>query len=107
MNQAPLSQRISGAGAQESSLALLCSTAPTTHTVPGQRETRAVKRLVRHRVTRQYLKDGGWTTEPLEGTVFTDSLDAIQACLRHGLTDVELALRIDTGTCDFFSTPLR
>jgi hypothetical protein len=64
--------------------------------------------LLRHRATRHYFKNGsGWTADPLEATVFVDCLDALQACIRHGLTDVELALRIGSGTCDFFSTPMR
>jgi hypothetical protein len=63
--------------------------------------------LVRHRATRQYFKNGGWTADPLEASVFADCLDAVQVCIRYGLTDVDLALRIGTDTCDLFSTPLR
>jgi hypothetical protein len=108
MNQVPLSQPpvTTSTGAQQFDVALL-STGSTRTWAAQKRETRTIRRLVRHRATRQYLKDGGWTTDPLQASVFADSLDAVQACLRHGLTDVELALRIGTGTCDLFSTPLR
>jgi len=66
-----------------------------------------VKRLVRHTITRQYLKAGGWTEFAEEGTVFADSLEAAQACTRNGVMDVELALLVGTAACDLFSMPLR
>ena len=68
---------------------------------------RTIKRLVRHRVTRLYFSEVGWTPDPLQATVFTDSLHAAQTCARRGLSDVELALHLGAGALDFFSTPLR
>jgi hypothetical protein len=70
-------------------------------------EQRAIRRLIRHRVTRQYFQNGAWTDSAAEATVFRDSLDAMAVCARYGLKDVELDLRVGTGTCDLFSTPIR
>jgi len=104
----PLSQPIAAAaGAQQINVALLCSTTLTAVSADPKRTLEPVKRLVRHRATRHYFKNGDWTADPLQASVFADSVDAVQACVRYDLTDVELALRIGTRTCDLFSTPLR
>jgi hypothetical protein len=66
----------------------------------------SVKRFVRHTITRQYFKAGGWTEFAKEATVFADSLEAAHACARHGLMDVELAL-LGAAGFDLFSMPLR
>ncbi len=73
----------------------------------GNIEDKTIKRLVRHRLTRRYLTEHGWTDSPDNAKVFSDALDAAQACARRGLLDVELALLVGPGTCDLFSTPLR
>jgi hypothetical protein len=74
---------------------------------PATKDTRTIRRLVRHRVTRLYFNEAGWTPDPLQATVFFDVLEAAQTCARRGLTDVELALHLGAGALDFFSTPLR
>jgi hypothetical protein len=85
-------------------IALLFST--TEEATVSRGSCYSVKRLVRHTITRQYFKAGGWTEFAEEATVFADSLEAAQACARHGLIDVELALLGATGF-DVFSMPLR
>jgi len=66
-----------------------------------------VKRLLRHRDSQQYFKDGGWTYNPEEADSFDDIVHAAETCARHGLTDVELALRLDAQASDVFCTSLR
>ena len=72
----------------------------------GQR-TRTITRLLRHRGTGLYFCNGQWTQDPLLATDFVDCLEAVQACVRYGLTQVDLCMHLGTGSHDFFSTPLR
>ncbi|PWU18589.1 MAG: hypothetical protein C5B50_08720 [Verrucomicrobia bacterium] len=66
-----------------------------------------MKRLLRHRASREYFKSGAWTRNPHEAETFSDIVEAAQVCARYGLSDVELALRLDPGAEDVFCTPLR
>lgn len=66
-----------------------------------------VRRLLRHRNSKKYFKDGGWTHDPGEASCFSNALEAAAACARYQLDNVELALRFNRGSSDFFSTPLR
>ena len=66
-----------------------------------------VSRLLRHRFTRKYFIQGGWTENPDDAQVFFDALEAAQTCAQYRLTDMELALRVRSGTCDIFSTRIR
>lgn len=81
--------------------------APPGQPASAATHTRTIKRFVRHRVTRLYFSETGWTSDPLRATVFADSLEAAQTCARRGLSEVELALHLGAGALDFFSTPLR
>jgi hypothetical protein len=65
-----------------------------------------IKRVLRHRDSREYFKDGGWTNNPNEADCFSDVVEAAEICARYRLNDVELALRFETG-CDVFCTPIR
>lgn len=65
------------------------------------------KRLLRQRGSDEYFKDGGWTNNPDEADSFCDVVEAAETCARHGLTDVELAVRLDAHASDVFCTPLR
>jgi hypothetical protein len=65
-----------------------------------------IKRVLRHRHSREYFKDGGWTNNPDEADSFSDVVEAAQTCARYRLNGVELALRFETG-CDVFCTPIR
>ena len=66
-----------------------------------------LRRLLRHRPTHTYFKDGGWTANAEEAHNCSDILEAAQICARHGLSEVDLILRIEGATSDVFSTPLR
>ncbi len=72
---------------------------PTTDT--------SIKRLLRHRSSRQYYKDGGWTQNPEEAKSFADVVEVAQTCAQQGLSDVELALRYGSSKSDVFCTPIR
>jgi hypothetical protein len=66
-----------------------------------------IKRFLRHKSSREYFKDGGWTADPQEANHFKDAVEAAEACARYGLNDVELALRFDSAHSDVFCTSLR
>jgi hypothetical protein len=70
-------------------------------------EQNAIKRLLRHRGTREFFKDDGWTENPDEARSFSDVVEVAEVCARHGLSDVEIALRVETRACDVFCTPVR
>ena len=65
-----------------------------------------VKRLLRRRSTREYLKEGGWTEDPEEARCFSDVVEVAETCARLRLRDVELALRMDSRGSDLFCTPM-
>ncbi len=71
-----------------------------------QAET-TIKRILRHRDSRQYFKDGGWTADPGQASSFKDVVEVAEACARYKLDNVELALRFDSAACDVFCTPIR
>ena len=68
---------------------------------------RAVCRFVRCRKTRRYFKPGGWTDDPSQALAFADEIEAVRACVQHGLNNVELVLRVPGGLSDLFCTPIR
>ena len=71
------------------------------------KEEKAAARLLRHRETHQYYREGGWTESPTEATVFYDVVEAAQTCVQHGLKDVELTVRVRAEACDLFCTSIR
>ncbi len=70
-------------------------------------QDKPIKRFLRHRASREYFKDGNWTSNPDEASSFSDVVEVAETCARYGLSDVELALRFDSGVCDVFCTPIR
>ena len=66
----------------------------------------AIKRVLRHKKSREYFKDGGWTADPNDAKCFSDAVEVAETCCRYQLNDVELALRFDQG-CEVFCTPIR
>ena len=66
-----------------------------------------IQRVLRHKNSRSYFKDGGWTNNPSEANCFSDVVEVAETCTRYGLSDVELALRFDSEGCDVFCTPIR
>ncbi len=69
-------------------------------------EDRTIKRVLRHRSSREYFKNGGWTSDPGEADSFEDVVEVAQTCARYGLSDVELALRYPSAAEDLFCTPI-
>lgn len=65
-----------------------------------------IKRVLRHRNSREYFKDGGWTADLNEAKSFSDAVEVAETCCRYQLKDVELALRFESG-CEVFCTPIR
>ncbi len=70
-------------------------------------QDQTVKRVLRHRSSREYFKNGGWTSNPEEADSFDDVVQVAQTCARYGLSDVELALRYAAAGHDLFCTPIR
>ena len=66
-----------------------------------------IKRVLRHRESKAYFKDGGWTQSAEEADSFSDVVQIAETCVRYGLNDVELALRYEAASCDVFCTPIR
>jgi hypothetical protein len=66
-----------------------------------------VKRLLRRTASMDYFKPGGWTHRPEEAHNFADVVEVVETCTRFGLSNVELALRYETGSTDIFCTPIR
>ncbi len=79
----------------------------TAKTIHGPVEEKAIKRLLRHKASRDYFKPGGWTSRPEEAHHFSDVVEVVETCTRYGLSNVELALRYERGACDLFCTPIR
>jgi len=68
---------------------------------------RKIKRLVRHRATREYFSEGGWTKNPEEAKSFCDVVEVAEACAKLGLNDVELTLCVEGLGAELFCTPIR
>lgn len=73
----------------------------------GDNQQRKIKRLLRHRTTREYLKENGWTKNPEEATSFCDIVEVAEACVKLGLRDVELTLCVEGPGAELFCTPMR
>ncbi len=70
-------------------------------------QDRTIKRFLRHRQSREYFKNGGWTADPKEADTFGDVVEAAEICAQYNLSDVELALRYEAGAGDVFCTAIR
>jgi hypothetical protein len=66
-----------------------------------------IKRVLRHRESKAYFKDGAWTGNAEEADNFEDGVQVAEACVRYGLSDVEMALRFQMANCDVFCTRIR
>lgn len=66
-----------------------------------------IKRLLRDRESQAYFKDGAWTRNADEASSFSDVVEVAETCAQYGLKNVELALRCDVASCDFFCTTIR
>ncbi len=68
---------------------------------------RSIKRFLRHKASREYFKEGSWTSNPDEASSFSDVVEVAETCARYGLSDVELAVRYEFANTDVFCTSLR
>jgi len=59
-----------------------------------------MRRLLRNLKTGEYFAMTKWTPDEAEAYCFQGPLEAINACIEHGLRDVELVLRSDDGQPD-------
>ncbi len=74
---------------------------------PGKSlQPQGIKRVLRHRESKAYFKNGSWTRNAAEADDFSDIVQVAEACVRYGLNDVEVALRYGAN-CDVFCTPIR
>ncbi len=72
-----------------------------------QLKERPIRRVLRHKSSGQYFTGSGWTSDPEAARSFQDSLEAVQTCLNHGLTRVEIVLRLKGGSADLFCAEVR
>jgi hypothetical protein len=66
-----------------------------------------MRRVLKNLRTQEYFSQGGWTPEASQAQDFSDAGNAINACLRYHLTDVELVLQLNTEPHDGFDVHLR
>ncbi len=71
-----------------------------------QRKDRPIRHVLRHKLSGQYFTGSGWTDDFEAARNFRNSLEAVQTCLHHGLTRVEIVLRLEGGTCELFCTEI-
>lgn len=59
-------------------------------------QVKSTARLVRHRRSRAYFKNGRWTENAEAATNFPSIQQVAEACLKYQLTDVELVMRFES-----------
>jgi hypothetical protein len=59
-------------------------------------DTRTSK-VLRHRRSRAYFKEGAWTNDIDEATEFPNARQVAEACVRHQLREVDLVLTTAAG----------
>jgi hypothetical protein len=79
----------------------------TAKKLDGFAQGQQIKRVLRHRSSKTYFKDGAWTRNAEEADSFEDLEKVAEACVRYGLSDVEVALQFGPTGCDVFCTPIR
>ncbi len=67
----------------------------------------SVLRLIRCKQTGRYFSGDGWREDATHATNFPDNIDAVRACVDHGLANVELVLRPPGAAHDLFHTTIR
>ncbi|HZR19253.1 MAG TPA: hypothetical protein VFE51_18340 [Verrucomicrobiae bacterium] len=60
-------------------------------------DTRTARRVLRHRRSRTYFKDGAWTADIDEATEFPNVREIAETCVRHQLREVDLVLSSGAG----------
>lgn len=67
----------------------------------------SIRRVLRHCESKAYFRNGEWTQDPEDAEHFPDVMQVAEACVRYGLSDVEVALRFQAANCDLFCTSIR
>jgi hypothetical protein len=66
-----------------------------------------MKRLVRNKLTRAFLKtDGGWAADFHSAENFADVKSVMEACQSHGLANVELVLVMGSEPSAYYDIAL-
>jgi hypothetical protein len=84
-----------------------CERTPMTKSLGETVQERSIKRFIRSKESREYFKNGEWTSNPDEANSFSDVVEAAEICARYGLNNVEVALRFDSCKSDVFCTNIR
>jgi len=58
-------------------------------------DTTAAKRVLRHRQSRRYFRDGQWTENLEEASEFRNIREVVETCVRNELREVDLILHFD------------
>jgi len=66
-----------------------------------------MRRLLKSVITHEYFGQGYWTADPRQAQDFPDAGKAIDTCLKHHLSDVELVLQLNDEPQEFCDTHLR
>jgi hypothetical protein len=66
-----------------------------------------INRMIRCRRTFRYFKNGDWTEDPVQASTFSDQIEVVRTCVRYGLNNIGLVLRVPGGETDLFCTPIR
>ena len=66
-----------------------------------------MRRFIKNLKTEEYFCQGHWTPEPSQAQNFPDAGAAINTCLQHNLTDVELVLQLNSEPQAAFDTHVR
>jgi hypothetical protein len=56
--------------------------------------------VLRHRRSRRYFKDGGWTNNAEEANDFHNAREVAEICLQHHLEEVDLVLHSAAGVVE-------
>ena len=75
--------------------------------IKEETKEQAISRLLRSRRTQLYVKRDGWTDDARQASTFPDQMEAVRACIEHGLSDIDLVLRTPGGHTDLFCTLIR
>ena len=58
-------------------------------------DTAPAKRVLRHRQSRRYFRDGQWIDNPEEANDFRNIREVVETCVRNELREVDLILSVD------------
>ena len=60
-------------------------------------DVRTLKRVLRHRCSHAYFKEGAWTKDRDEATEFPNVRQVAETCVRHQLREVDLVVSSGAG----------